>query len=281
MADEPLSQGLAWVGLGAGPARWLALVLVLAALVLAGGCSSTPKDETPGGTAERLYKDAREDMDAGSFERAIKALERVEGLAAGTVMSQQAVLDMAYLHWKTDDRVQALSTIDRFIKLNPSSPALDYAMYLKGVINFNDNLGLLGAVAGQDLSERDQRASRDSFQAFKQLLDQFPNSRYAPDARLRMDYIVNSLAAYEVHVARYYFRRGAYVAAAARAQQAVAEFQRAPALEEALHIMVQSYSKLNLPELRDGAEKVLKLNFPNSRFLGSTTTAGKPWWRLW
>ena len=255
---------------------------LLAVLVLAGGCASAPKDETPTGTAERLYKDAREDIEAGSFDRAIKSLERVEGLAAGSVMAQQAVLDMAYLHWRTDDRVQALSTIDRFIKLNPSSPALDYALYLRGVINFNENLGLLGAIAGQDLSERDQRASRDSFQAFKQLLDQFPASKYAADARLRMNYIVNSLASYEVHVARYYFRRGAYVAAAARAQQAVADFQRAPALEEALNIMVQSYDKLDLPELRAGAHSVLKLNYPNSSYLGSSeAVGGKLWWRLW
>ena len=262
--------------------RVAACISVLCTAALLAGCASAPKDETATGTAERLYKDAREDMDAGSFERAIKSLERVEGLAAGSVMAQQAVLDMAYLHWKADDRVQALSTIERFIKLNPSSPALDYAMYLRGVINFNENLGLLGAIAGQDLSERDQRASRDSFQAFKQLLDQFPNSKYAPDARLRMNYIVNSLASYEVHVARYYFRRGAYVAAAARAQQAVADFQRAPALEEALHIMMQSYAKLNLPELQDGAEKVLRLNYPSSSFLGGAVAAGgKPWWRLW
>jgi tetratricopeptide (TPR) repeat protein len=114
------------------------------------------------------------------------------------------------------------------------------------VINFNDNLGLLGNLAGQDLSERDQRASRDAYQAFKQLVDQFPASRYAADARLRMDYIVNTLASYEVHVARYYYNRGAYVAAANRAQQAVTEFQQAPALEEALHMMVLSYDKLQL-----------------------------------
>jgi outer membrane protein assembly factor BamD len=270
-----------WRTLRLGLASLCAPVALLAALLLLGGCASTTKEESLSSTADRLYKDAREDMQAGAYDRAIKALERVEGLAAGSTLSQQAVLDMAYVHWKSDDRVQALSTIDRFIKLNPSSPALDYAMYLKGLINFNDSLGLLGVLAGQDLSERDQRAARDSFQAFRLLVDQFPSSRYTADARVRMGQIVNSLAAYEVHVARYYFRRGAYVAAAARAQLAVAEFQRAPATEEALHIMVQSYAKLNLPELRDGAERVLKLNFPNSSFLGSTTASGKPWWRLW
>jgi outer membrane protein assembly factor BamD len=259
-----------------------ALPALLAALLLLAGCASAPQDESPSGTAERLYRDARDDREAGSYERAIKLLERVEGLAAGSLLAQQALLDMAYLHWRTGEKAQALTTVDRFIKLNPSSPALDYAIYLKGVINFNDNLGLLGTLAGQDLSERDQRAARDAYQAFKQLVDRFPNSRYAADSRQRMGYIVNSLAAYEVHVARYYFRRGAYVAAAARAQQAVAEFQQSPAAEEALYLMMQSYDKLALSSLRDGAERVLRQNFPDSAFLTQGLAArSKPWWKLW
>ena len=254
--------------------------MLLTALVL-GGCSTT-KDDVSVGSAERLYKEAREDMDSGSFDRAIKTLERVESLAAGSLLSQQALLDMAYLNWRLGERTTAITTIDRYIKLNPSSPAFDYALYLKGVINFNDSLGLLGNLFGQDLSERDQRASRDAYQAFKQLTDQFPRSKYTPDARQRMAFIVNSLAAYEVHVARYYFRRGAYVAAAARAQQAVTEFQQSPAVEEALHIMVQSYDKLALTELRDDADRVLKKNFPNSTFVaGASSASAKPWWKFW
>lgn len=259
-----------------------ALVALLAVSWMLTGCGSAPKDDSAAGTADRLYKEAREDMDSGSYERAIKSLERVEGLAAGTLLAQQALLDMSYLNWRAGEKAQAITTVDRFIKLNPSSPALDYALYLKGVINFNDNLGLLGTLAGQDLSERDQRASRDAWQAFKQLLDQFPNSGYAADARLRMAYIVNSLASYEVHVARYYFRRGAYVAAANRAQQTVTDFQQAPAVEEALHILVQSYDKLDLPQLRDAASRVLRQNFPQSAFLGGPgAQVDKPWWRFW
>lgn len=259
-----------------------ALLALVAVLLQLTGCASPKREETPNTTAERLYRDAREDMEAGSYERAIKALERVEGLAAGSLMAQQALLDMAYLNWRTGEKAQALTTVERFIKLNPSSPALDYAHYLRGIINFNDNLGLLGNLAGQDLSERDQRASRDAHQAFKQLVDQFPNSRYAPDARQRMDYIVNTLASYEVHVARYYFRRGAYVAAANRAQQAVAEFQQTPAVEEALYILMQSYDKLQLSRLRDDSERVLRKNFPDSAFLTQGLSArDKPWWKLW
>jgi outer membrane protein assembly factor BamD len=254
---------------------------LLAVAVQLGGCGSTSKELTKN-NAEQLYKDAKEDMDSGSFDRALKALERVEGLAAGTVLAQQALLDMAYLNWRTGERTTAITTVDRFIKLNPSSPALDYAFYLKGLINFNDNLGLLGSAFGQDLSERDQRASRDAYQAFKQLVEQFPKSRYNADARQRMNFIVNSLASYEVHVARYYLRRGAYVAAAARAQQAVAEFQQSPAAEEALYILVASYDRLDLPVLRDDATRVLRQNYPNSPYLAeSTGQGGRPWWKLW
>ncbi len=260
---------------------WVCAAGVLLALGLA-GCDSTPKLDGSVGSAERLYREARDDMDSGAYDRAIKSLERVEGLAAGTLLAQQAQLDLAYAQWKGAEKPTALATIERFIKLNPSSPGLDYAMYLRGMINFNENLGLLGDIAGQKLSERDQRASRDAWQAFKQLSDQFPSSRYTPDARLRMNYIVNSLAEYEVHVARYYFRRGAYVAAANRAQQAVAEFSQAPAIEEALYLMMASYEKLELKPLRDSAERVLRQNYPRSSYLaGGLGAKDAPWWKFW
>ena len=259
--------------------RGALLVLCAVALQLA-GCGST-KDEFAGKTAEKLYADAKEDLDSGSYEKAIKALERVEGLAAGSLLAQQAQIDIAWAYWKTSEKAQALSTIERFIKLNPSSPALDYAMYLRGLINFNDDLGLIGRWAGQDLSERDQRAARDAYQSFKQLVDQFPQSKYTPEGRARMDYIVNSLANYEVHVARYYLNRGAYLAAANRAQQTITEFQGSPAVEEALFILVQSYDKLELTQLRDDADRVLRKNFPDSRFLAEGLAArNRPWWKL-
>ena len=257
------------------------IVLTLAALQLA-GCGTDPKDEFAGKPADKLYRDAKEELESGGYERAIKGLERVEGLAAGTLLAQQAQLDLAYAYWKSGERAQASTTIERFIKLNPSSPALDYAMYLRGVVNFNDNLGLFGGFAGQDIAERDQRASRDAYLAFKQLVDQFPDSSYTPDARLRMDYIVSSLAAYEVHVARYYFRRGAYVASANRAKQAIAEFEQSRSTEEALFILSQSYAKLELDTLRDATDRVLRQNFPDSRFLAADGgTRDRAWWQIW
>lgn len=244
------------------------------------GCGSTPKDETTNWTAEKLYAEAKEEAAAGSFERAGKLFERLEGRASGTILSQQAQLERAYVHYRTNEKAQALAILERFVKLHPTSPALDYALYLQGLVNFNDNLGLLGNLASQDLAERDQQASRDSYQSFKQLVDQFPQSLYADDARVRMNYIVNSLATYEVHVARYYFRRGAYVAAVNRAQQAVQEFQQAPAAEEALHLMVQSYDRLGLTELRDDADRVLRKSFPASS-INAGAARQKSWWQLW
>lgn len=241
--------------------------------VLLAACNSTPKDETAGMSVEKLYSEAKEEAAAGSYERASKLYERLEGRAAGTLLSQQAQLERAYINYRTGEKAQALAIVERFIKLHPTSPAFDYALYLQGVINFNDNLGIFGNLANQDLSERDQQASRDSYQSFKQLTEQFPNSKYAPDARVRMRYIVNSLAAYEVHVARYYYRRGAYLAAINRAQQTLSEFQQAPAAEEALSIMMQSYDKLGLVPLRDDTARVLRKNFPNSAFLASAPPA--------
>jgi len=247
------------------------------------GCTSTPKVD-PNSTAavEQLYADAKEDMASGGYDRAIKTLERVEGRAAGTLLAQQATLDLAYAQYRSSERAAALATVDRFIKLHPSSPALDYAFYLRGLINFNDNLGLLGSLAQQDLSERDQQASRDSYQAFRQLVTQFPQSRYAEDGRVRMDYIVNALASYEVHVARYYLRRGAFLAAVNRAQVVVREYPQAPANEEALFIMLLSYELLGLESLRADTERVLKQNFPGTRFSAEgVRQSQRAWWRLW
>jgi outer membrane protein assembly factor BamD len=253
----------------------------LAALGLV-ACDSTLKEESSKWPPEKLYTEAKEEAASGAFEKAIKLYERLEGRAAGTVLAQQAQLERAYLLWKSNEPAQALSAVERFLKLHPTSPAYDYALYLQGLINFNDNLGFFGSLASQDLSERDQQASRDAYQSFRQLTERFPQSSYAEDARLRMNYIVNSLAAYEVHVARYYFRRGAYIAAANRAQQTVLEFQQSPSAEEALYIMVQSYERLGLTQLRDDADRVLRTTFPNTQIytngLGNKQTS---WWKPW
>jgi len=261
------------------PLRVLAVLTVSAALV---ACGTTSKDDELRQPPEKLYEQAKEDMANGAYDKAIKGFERIEGRATGTLLAQQAMLEQAYAQWRTGERVQAIAVLDRFIKLHPSSAGLDYAIYLKGLINFNDNLGFLSSFSRQDLSERDQQAARDAFQAFQQLIDQFPDSKYAADSRLRMDYIVNALADYELHVARYYYRRGAYVAAANRAQLAVRDYQQSPAAEEALYIMAVSYDKLGLAPLRDDADRVLKQNYPNSRYIkDGLRRPERSWWQFW
>jgi outer membrane protein assembly factor BamD len=247
------------------------------------GCSSTPEDITRGWSPERIYQEARDEVSVGAWDKAIGLFEKLEGRAAGTVLAQQAQIEKAWAQYKTGDKVQAVATLDRFMRLHPTSPAMDYALYLKGLVNFNDNLGLFSSLVNQDLSERDQKAAKESFEAFLELSKRFPESKYTPDARLRMNYIVNSLASYEVHVARYYASRGAHVAAVNRAQQALTDYQNVPAAEEALAILVYSYNAMGLTTLRDDAQRVLEKNYPHSPFLKNPLAKrhSKPWWQLW
>ncbi len=257
------------------------LALLTAAALLA-GCASKEVDKTANWSTEKIAAEARDELSGGSYDKAIPLLEKLEGRAAGTPLAQQAQLDKSYAQYKGNEKAQALATLDRFIKLHPASPALDYALYLKGIVNFNDDLGLFSWLSRQDLSERDQKAAKDSFESFRELTTQFPNSRYAQDARARMTYIVNSLAQYEVHVARYYYERGAYVAAIGRSQRAVADYDGVPAAEEALYILGRSYDALGMTQLRDDTQRVLAASYPNSSYPSTGfKPVDKPWWKMW
>jgi outer membrane protein assembly factor BamD len=261
----------------------LSVVPLLAFALAVAGCSSTPdEDKTARWSPNKIYTEAKEELNAGAYDKAIPLFEKLEGRAAGTPLAQQAQLEKAYAQYKANDQAQALSTLERFMKLHPASPAFDYALYLKGIVNFNDNLGAFSFLASQDLSERDQKAAKESFESFRELIARFPDSRYAPDAKARMTYIVNSLAQYEVHVARYYFTRGAYVAAINRAQSALADYRDVPALEEALFILVRAYDALGMTQLRDDARRVLEKNYPQSTYLTRGSKSPQdPWWKFW
>jgi outer membrane protein assembly factor BamD len=255
--------------------------LSTAALLTA--CSTKPiAEKTDAWSPNKIYAEAKDEAKSGAWDKAIPLFERLEGRAAGTPLAQQAQLEKAFAQYKGNESAQALATLDRFKKLHPASPGMDYALYLQGLINFNDNLGLFGFVSRQDLSERDQNAAKESFEAFKELVSRFADSRYTPDARARMTYIMNSLAQYEVHVARYYFSRNAYVAAINRAQTAVTEYQNVPATEEALYIMVLSYEALGMTELRDDTKRVMVTNYPKSEYLSrGFKSKDSPWWKVW
>jgi outer membrane protein assembly factor BamD len=246
-------------------------ITVLAALLftLATGCSSLSgnKDETVGWSNEKLYSKAQQALAEKDYATCTKYFERLEARNPFSTLAQQAQLNIPYCDWKQDEQGAALAAVNRFIRLHPGHPDTDYAYYLKGLINFNDDLGLLGRFSGQDMSERDPVAMRASYEAFKVVAQRYPHSKYAADAAQHMRYIVNSLAMHEVHAAQYYYKRGAYVAAVNRAQAAVQNYQNTPATEKALHIMTLSYRKLGEPELAAGAQSVLKATFPDSRYL--------------
>lgn len=246
------------------------------------GCASSDLDRTANWSPNKIYAEAKDELSSGAYEKAIPLLEKLEGRAAGTPLAQQAQLEKAYGQYKAGELAQAVATLDRFMKLHPASPAMDYALFLKGAVNFNDNLGLFSSLTRQDLSERDQKAAKESFETFKELVTRFPESRYASDARSRMTYTINSLALYEVHVARYYFSRGAYVAAANRAQTAINDYREVPAHEEALYILYKSYDALGMTQLRDDAKRVLVASFPNSSYVTQGfKPQASPWWKFW
>lgn len=251
-------------------------------LSLAGcGIFGDKVEESKNWTAEKLYSEAKEELSSGSYERSVQLFEKLESRFPFGAYAQQAQLEIAYAHYKSGDQAQALAAVDRFIKLHPNHENVDYMYYLRGLINFNDDLGILSFIANQDITERDPKATRDSFDAFKELATQFPNSKYTPDAIIRMKYLVNALAQYDLHVAKYYMRRKAYLAAANRAQSAIKEYPDAPAAEEALYVLVNAYDAMGIAELRDDANRVFEKNFPNSSFRNGGKNDKKAWWKFW
>jgi outer membrane protein assembly factor BamD len=259
-------------------------VAVIAAFSLS-ACSTKVVDPTANWSPNKIYAEAKDEVQAGSFDKAIPLFEKLQGRAAGTPLAQQAELEKAYAQYKSRENAQAAATLDRFIRLHPASSAVDYALYLKGLTNFNDDLGLFSFISRQDLAERDQKAAKESFDSFKELVSRFPDSKYSPDARLRMIYIVNALAQSEVHVARYYYSRGAYVAAINRAQTAISDYRDVPALEEATYIIYKSYDSLGMNQMRDDTMRVMEKSYPNSKYLSKGMSPAKnipkAWYQFW
>jgi len=257
-------------------------VAVLVASFALAGCAGKPLDATAGWSPNKIYAEAKDEARSGSYDKAIPLFEKLEGRAAGTPLAQQAQLEKAYAQYKSGEQAQSVATLERFIKLHPASPALDYALYLKGLVNFNDNLGLFSFISRQDLAERDQKAAKESFESFKELTTRYPESRYTPDARLRMTYVVNALAQSEVHVARYYYSRGAYIAAINRAQTAIADYRDVASLEEATYIVYKSYDALGMAQLRDDTKRILEKTYPKGEFMRKGFTAAEnSWYKFW
>lgn len=243
--------------------RLATIVLVLFGFL--GGCALLPEqiDETKDWSAQKLYSEAKSSLSEADWERAIDLYEKLEARYPFGRYAQQALLESAYAYYKYYEPDSAISAVDRFIKTYPRHPNLDYAYYLRGLVNFTRGDNFMDRLLPRDPSERDAGATRQAFFDFAELVKRFPDSRYAKDAGQRMLFLRNNLAQYEMHVADYYMRRGAYVAAANRAKQVIESYQGTPAVPEALVTLVQAYRKLGMDDLAADAERVLKLNYPD------------------
>jgi outer membrane protein assembly factor BamD len=237
-------------------------------------------DSTTNLSAEELYHIAKADLDDGSFNDAIKHYEKLQSRYPYGKYAQQSMLEMAYAYYRQGEPDPAIATADRFIKQFPNNSHVDYAYYVKGLATFNGEISVLSSISGQDPSERDPQAAQDSFNAFKELVTRFPDSKYTPDARLRLQYLTNELARHELHVASYYLRRGAYIAAVKRAEGIIKLYPNSPSTREALQIMADAYDAMGLNELRDGAKRVLANNATTSK-IENVSTPAKSWWQFW
>jgi len=254
-------------------------------LLTLAACSTAPTKDDKNASADELYAQAQQAMEDHSYERAIKRLEALQSRYPYGRYAQQAQMEVAYAYYKQSEPAPALAALDRFVKQYPNSERLDYVLYLKGLINFNENINsLFGTLFKQDPSERDPAALRESFDAFKELVTRYPDSRYTADARLRMQFLLITLANSDIHVASYYLRRGAYVASVNRAQGVLVNYPNTPQTRDALQIMVQAYKAMGLDDLSRDTQRVLDLNIakdgikPSQSYFKEHET---PWWKFW
>jgi outer membrane protein assembly factor BamD len=246
---------------------WLPLLATLALAL--GGCGilGEEEDETRDWSAQKLYTEAGDAMGVGDFEKAVDLYEKLEARYPFGKYAMQAQLNVAYAYYRFAEPESALAAVERFIKLYPNNPATAYALYLKGLINFNRSLSFMDRFIPTDTSQRDPGAAVESYKAFAELVRRFPDTEYAEDGRQRMIHLRNNLARHEVHVAQYYLARGAFVAAVNRAKYVVENYQRTPAVKPALEVMIEAYQRLELTELAQDAQRVLALNEEQGNFI--------------
>ncbi|STZ76555.1 outer membrane protein assembly factor BamD [Bergeriella denitrificans] len=263
------------------------ILLVVSLSLALGACANTgtiDKDAqiTQDWSVQQLYAEAQDELNSNNYTRAIKLYELLESRFPYGRYAQQSQLDTAYAYYKDDEPAKALAAIERFQRHHPQHPNMDYALYLKGLVLFNEDQSFLNKLASQDWSDRDPKANRDAYHAFSQLIQRYPNSKYAPDATERMTKLVDALGGNEMAVARYYMKRGAYVAAANRAQKIVERYQNTRYVEESLAMLEQAYNKLDKPQLAADTRRILEQNFPQSPYLTKGWRNDDiPWWRYW
>lgn len=262
-------------------ARALFAAIFLPFIISACGMFGDKLDNPKNWSVEQYYQNARAELDSGNHQGAIKLYEQLEARYPFGRYTQQAQLDIAYAYYKDNETAQAVTAADRFMKLHPNHPNLDYALYLKGLAYFKPDLGIFGALLNLDPAERDPKALRDSFDVFKELVTRFPDSIYAEDTRGRMIYLVNTLAKHDLSVARYYYNRGGFLAAVNRAQNVITRYPQAPVAEEALVITVEAYERMGMKELADASRRVLEKNFPQNTLITKAPANNRAWWKIW
>lgn len=250
--------------------RYLPTVLgITLSCLLVTACSTTPedKDETAEWTAEHFYKEAKGALDGGDYETAVKYFEKLETRFPFGRYAQQSQLETAYAYYKSHELESSVAASDRFIKLHPTHPNVDYAYYLKGVATFQEGPSTTEKLVGKNPTHMDPGLSKRSYDFFAELLKKFPDSKYASDARQRMAFLRNLLARHEFDSAKYYLQRGVYVAAANRAKYVVEHYPRTPTVADALGLMARAYHELQMDDLATDSLRILELNFPQDRQL--------------
>ena len=254
------------------------LVLTTTALLLAlAGCGGN-RARAPQGSAEKLYEMAKRASDNGNYRDSIAYYEQLEARFPFSNEARQGQLDLMYAYYKNREPESAIDQADQFIRENPAHPRVDYAYYIKGLVQFERNPNFLERWFNADLTERPPIDARKSFQAFQTIVERYPNSEYAEDSRRRMIFLRNRLANYEVYVAEYYLKRGAWVGAINRCKYTIETYDGAPQVKRALEIMAESYRKLGMNDLAADSERVLQENYANADKVGEKK---KSWWKIW
>ena len=256
------------------------LLLPLAALVLTAGCASDRQQQRLARlTPETLYERGQSALRGANYNEAVQIFEALTARYPFTAQSRQGRLDIIYAYYKLGEKESAKDAADTFIRENPTHPRIDYAWYIKGLIDFERTPHRIERWLNVDLSDRPPATARDSFTSLRTVVDRFPKSPYAPDARRRMIYLRNRVAYYELSVAQHYAQRGAWVAAAQRSRRTIEQYDGAPAVKDALRIMYRSYTELEYAELAENTEKVFHENFPDESI--ELPRRARSWWRFW
>jgi outer membrane protein assembly factor BamD len=261
----------------------LLLLAILTLFIISCSDSDDPvREETKGWTVQKLYAEASSELANHNYTRSAKLYRVLESTYPYGVYAQQGLLDLAYAYYQDDKPELALPTVDQFITTYPTNVNMDYALYLKGYINYKNDNGLMSRFSGQDLSERDPRSVLEAYKAFTTLVSTYPNSKYTPDAKDKINRLINALSRGEIYRSRYYMSIKAYLAAISRSQSVITNYPNTSYVEEALAIQIVADRNLGQQTLSTNTQKVLALNFPKSKYLTKPWKYNNmPWYAFW